>query len=111
MPKKWWEVYADDEERKFFIGQDKKSSIVRNPDYEWRSVDAIVKESGLPKDKVERLINKFADPTVGVIVEDVNKFAYWERVKKSKKPSVLAAEKEAKEKHQSKPKATAPSKP
>ena len=54
---KWTDVYpqgckAGDEEQDFFI------ALARNPKWQWRSVAAIAKESGLSKERVEELLNK-----------------------------------------------------
>ena len=55
--RKWINVYPQgtkegDEEQKFFI------SLARHPKYEWRSLAAVAKESGLDKKRVEQIIQK-----------------------------------------------------
>lgn len=79
-PKKWHEVYKNNEERAFFIGKDGKSGLVRSS-YQYRSVSALAKESGLTKDRVEQIVNKFL--TAGIVFQNENhddQYGYWERV-------------------------------
>lgn len=79
-PKKWVDVYPagtkeGDEEAKFF------RSLARHQKYEWRSVAAISKESGLAKDRVERIIKKYFD--MGMVFQspkNEDHWGYWERV-------------------------------
>lgn len=78
--KKWHEVAVSADEYAFFIGKDKKSGLVRSS-YDFRSVAAIAKESGLTKDKVEALVDKFMK--MGIVVQSPNKedhYGYWDRV-------------------------------
>lgn len=79
-PKKWHEIYKGNDERAFFVGKDGKSGLVRTS-YTYRSVSALVKESGLSKDKVEQMVNKFLG--LGIIFQSDNhddQYGYWERV-------------------------------
>jgi hypothetical protein len=79
-PPKWADVYPQgtmtgDEEQKFFI------ALARNKKYEWRSVDALVKESKLTKERVEQIISKYFKK--GIVVQSPKNddlWAYWERV-------------------------------
>lgn len=82
-PKKWHEVYKGNEERAFFVGKDGKSGLVRSQ-YAMRSVAALVKESGLTKERVEQIISKFL--AAGLIFQSENhedQYGYWERVNTS----------------------------
>jgi hypothetical protein len=81
MLKKWWEVYANDDEKKFFVGKDGSSGLVRKAKYEWRSTDLLSQESGLTKTKIESIIEKYHK--VGIVVQhpkDPEKWGYWEKV-------------------------------
>ena len=78
--KKWWEVYAGDEEKRFFVGKDGQTGLARSK-FEWRSTDALVKESGLSGAKVESIISKYHK--AGMILQhpkNPEKWGYWERV-------------------------------
>lgn len=80
-PPKWSEVYPQgtkegDEELKFWI------SISRNPKWAWRSTAAIAKESGLSKEKVEQIIQKYLKK--GMVFnnpKNEDQWGYWENVK------------------------------
>ena len=79
--KKWWECYAGDDEKRFFVGKDGQSGLVRHPEYEWRSTDRISAESGLKKETVETILEKYHKR--GMVVQhpkDPEKWGYWERV-------------------------------
>lgn len=84
--KTWTQVYpqgtkAGDEEQLFFVGKDRQSGLARHPQYKWRSVESIIKESGLPKERVDFIIQKYSK--IGLIVESEsrpNQWAYWERI-------------------------------
>lgn len=79
---KWWQVYSNDEEKRLFVGKDGSTGLVRSPDYEWRSTDALAKESGLSKRRTEEILDKFHKR--GVVLQhskDPEKWGYWERVK------------------------------
>jgi hypothetical protein len=79
-PKKWTDVYPvgtkeGDEESRFF------RSLARNPKYDWRSVAAISKESGLTKERTEQIISKYFK--MKMVFQNPNNedhWGYWERV-------------------------------
>lgn len=79
LPKTWTAVYPQgtkegNEEQAFFI------ALARHPKYEWRSTTAIVKESNLPKIRVEQIIQKYVK--MGLIFASPSRedhWAYWER--------------------------------
>ncbi len=83
-PKKWHEVYPQgteqgDDEVKFF------KAIARS-EWEWRSVGAIAKDSGLSREKVEKIIAKYHP--MGIVVQsskNESNYGYWEVVKVKKK--------------------------
>jgi hypothetical protein len=80
QPQKWPDVYphgckAGDEEQDFWI------ALARNQKWQWRSVAAIAKESGLSKERVEELLNKYWKK--GMIFQNPqndDQWGYWERV-------------------------------
>jgi hypothetical protein len=79
--RKWWEVYANDDEKKFFVGKDGHSGLVRKADFHWRSTDALSRESGLSKALIEQIIDKYHK--AGIVVQhktDPEKWGYWENV-------------------------------
>jgi len=94
--RKWINVYPQgtkegDEEQKFFI------SLARHPKYEWRSLAAVAKESGLDKKRVEQNIQKYYK--AGMIVQNPkneDQWGYWERLDSSllNSPSKSMAEKD-----------------
>jgi hypothetical protein len=79
-PKKWTEIYPvgtneGDEESKFF------KALARRKEYQWRSTAAIAKESGLSKQRVEEIVNKYLKK--GVVFQSPKRedhWGYWERV-------------------------------
>jgi hypothetical protein len=79
-PPKWTDVYQHgtkqgDEELKFFI------SLARNPKFQWRSTSAIAKESGLTKERVEEIIQKYHKKNmVFQNPKNEDQYGYWERV-------------------------------
>ncbi len=78
--KKWWAVYANDDEKKFFVGKDGNSGLCRNDKFEWRSTEALSRESGLSKSKIEAIIDKYHK--AGIVVQhtkDPEKWGYWEK--------------------------------
>jgi hypothetical protein len=93
MPKyvklqKWVDVYPQgtpkgDEELNFF------TALARHPIYDWRSVGAISKESGLSLPRVEEILNKYVKK--GMIIQNpknsVN-WGYWERLEKEYWPTI-----------------------
>lgn len=80
-PKKWTEVYPQgtkegDEEAKFF------KALARNPKWDWRSTSAIVKGSGLNRDRVEEIIDKYTrcnPPLIYPHPSNEDHWGYWER--------------------------------
>lgn len=79
-PQKWHEVYPQgtkegDEEQKFFV------SLTRKPQWDWRSIEALVRETKLPQGRVEEIIDKYHKK--GMIFQNPsqdNQWGYWERV-------------------------------
>ncbi len=94
-PKKWWEVYGGDEEKRFFVGADGQSGLCRHGEFGWRSVDNIAKESNLSKIRVEEIISKYVKS--GLVIQhknDPEKWGYWERVgQKATTPDVVGNDK------------------
>jgi hypothetical protein len=82
--KKWSQIYPQgtkegDEEQKFFIGLNRQSGLIRSK-YEWRSTEALVKESGLSRQRVEEIITKYVK--LGLIFASHDRedhWGYWER--------------------------------
>ena len=83
MPKKWTEVYPQgtkqgDEESKFF------RALARNPKYEYRSIAQLVKETGLTRERVEEIIEKYSDkidpPLIYAHETNSDSWGYWERI-------------------------------
>lgn len=81
-PKKWTEVYPygtkeGDEEGKFF------RALARHAKYEYRSVGALVKDTGLTRERVEEIIDKYANrvqpPLVYAHPSNEDHWGYWER--------------------------------
>jgi hypothetical protein len=80
--KNWWKVFKGDKEQKFFTGKDGCSGLARHPKFtKWRSVDSIVKESGLTAQEVEAIIQKYVKQ--GLVInnpKDAAQWGYWENV-------------------------------
>ena len=80
QPKRWTDVYPQgtaegNEEQKAFI------ALARHPEYEWRSVAAVAKESGLSKQRVEEILQKYYKK--GMVFQSPKNedlWGYWERV-------------------------------
>jgi hypothetical protein len=78
-PKKWTEVYPHgtkegDEELKFFI------ALARNPKWTWRSVAALSKDTGLSKERIEEIIQKYEKQ--GIVIpnpKNEDQWGYWQR--------------------------------
>ncbi len=81
MAKKWWQVYANDEEQRIFVGKDGQSGLVRKKQFTWRSIKALAEESGLTEKRTEEIIHKYLKNGEVVIHDSGDKFAYWERIK------------------------------
>ena len=85
-PKKWHEVYRNDEEKCLFVGKDGASGLIRAKDkegkrYEWRSTDALAKEAGLSKRRTEEILEHYCNR--GVVrqhAKDPEKWGYWQVV-------------------------------
>lgn len=79
-PPKWTDVYPQgckegDEIQKFFI------SLGRNKDYDWRSVASMAKDTGLSKERIEEIIQKYHK--MGMVFQNPTNdtlWGYWERV-------------------------------
>jgi hypothetical protein len=92
--RKWINVYPQgtkegDEEQRFFI------SLARHPKYEWRSLAAVAKESGLDKKRVEQIIQKYYKE--GMVIQNPkneDQWGYWERLDLSPKKFKSMAEKD-----------------
>jgi len=86
IQKKWWQVYANDDEKRFFVGKDGKSGLIRGKDkngadFDWRTTDKLASESGLTKTRVEQIIDKYHK--AGLVLQhpkDPEKWGYWEKV-------------------------------
>ena len=81
MLKKWWQVYGNDDEKRFFVGKDGKSGLIRNGEFDWRSTDSLARESGLTKARIEQIIDKYHK--AGIVIQhqkDPEKWGYWEKV-------------------------------
>jgi len=79
---KWTEVYPQgtsvgNEEQRFFI------ALARHPKWQFRSVAAIAKDSGLTLERVEEILQKYYKK--GMVLpnpKNEDQWAYWERVPK-----------------------------
>lgn len=83
-PAKWYEIYPHgtkegNEELLFF------KAISRHPKYEYRSIQALVKETGLDIERIEQIIDKYArkvnPPLLYQHPKHENHWGYWERCK------------------------------
>lgn len=81
-PKKWTEVYPygtkeGDEEAKFF------RALARHPKFEYRSTGAIIKATGLSRQRVEEIVdkyvNKISPPLLFPHTSNDDHWGYWER--------------------------------
>ncbi len=85
-PSKWYNVYADNNELKFF-------RELSRGNHEWRTTNGLVKKTSLTKSEVEHIIAKYI-PT-GIVQthsKEPEKFRYWERASKKKKKKGSIAE-------------------
>lgn len=76
--KKWTEVCHSNEEKLFFVG------LSLNPEKPWRSADGLAQELGWPIEKVNALLDRFAQQ--GIILQHPTNpklWGYWERVQTS----------------------------
>jgi hypothetical protein len=90
-PKKWTEVYPygtkqGDEEAKVF------RALARHPKFDYRSTGAISKDTGLSKERVEEIIDKYVNkvkpPLIYPHSTNEDHWGYWERC-----PDVLKKDK------------------
>jgi hypothetical protein len=78
--KKWTELYPHgttegDEELAFFV------SLARNPKYVWRSTSGIANDTGLTKEQVEKIIDKYFK--INIVYQhpkNDDNWGYWERI-------------------------------
>ncbi len=81
--KKWHDIYPQgtkegDEEFKFFC------ALSRHPEHHWRNTSVLSKETGLTRERVEEIIDKYYN--MGMIFAHPKKddhWGYWERVPES----------------------------
>lgn len=82
LPKKWTEVYPygtkeGDEEAKVF------RALARHAKYEFRSTGAIIKATGLSRERVEEIIDKYVNnfkpPLIYAHPSNEEHWGYWER--------------------------------
>ncbi len=79
-PPHWYNVYPQhtkegDEEAKVF------TSLARNNKWSWRSISAIAKETGLPKDRIEEILYKYYKK--GIVFQNPkneDQWGYWDNV-------------------------------
>jgi len=85
-PQKWHKVYNNDEEKRLFVGKDGDSGLIRAKDkdgkhYDWRSTDALARESGLSKKRTEEILDYYWKmDVVRQHPKDPEKWGYWENV-------------------------------
>ena len=81
-PNKWFDVYPygtkeGDEEAQFF------RALCRHEKFEWISISAIIKKSNLTRERVEEIIDKYANrtnpPLVYASPTQEEHWGYWER--------------------------------
>jgi hypothetical protein len=82
-PKKWFDVYPygskqGDEEAKVF------RALSRHAKFDWRSTGAIVKATGLSRERVEEIIDKYVNKVKPALIyahpSNEDHWGYWERV-------------------------------
>jgi hypothetical protein len=80
-PKKWYDVYPygtkeGDEEAKVF------RALSRHPKFDYRSTGAVIKATGIPRERIEEIIDKYisCDPPL-IFPHPTNEehWGYWER--------------------------------
>jgi len=102
-PDKWHKIYRTDEEKCVFVGKDGQSGLIRAVDkttgkrFEWRSTDALARESGLSKKRVEEILEYYCNKKiVRQHSKDPEKWGYWEVVGPEKEdPDVVAKDHES----------------
>jgi hypothetical protein len=80
-PKRWTDVYPygtkqGDEEAKFF------KALARHPKYDYRSTSQLMKETGLSRERIEEIIDKytsFSPPLIYSHPTNEDHWSYWER--------------------------------
>ena len=78
---KWWQVYANDAEKRVFVGKDGASGLIRHPEgFKWRSLSALASESGLSEADTEKILAKYLKMGIVLRNEKGDKFGYWELV-------------------------------
>ena len=81
QPKKWHEVYPygtkeGDQEAQVF------RALSRNPKYEYRSTSALIKETGLSRERIEEVLDKYmsySPPLIYPHDKNEDHWGYWER--------------------------------
>jgi hypothetical protein len=82
-PQQWHQIYPygtkeGDEEAKVF------RLLCRNKKFDWRSTGALVKSSGLTRERVEEIIDKYANkispPLIYPHPSNDDHWGYWERI-------------------------------
>lgn len=80
--KKWWEIYANDAEKRLFVGADGQSGLCRSKSgFAWRTVGKLVEESKLTRLEVEDILDKYNK--MGIVRQhknDPEKWGYWENI-------------------------------
>lgn len=93
MLKKWWQLYANDDEKNFFVGKDGVSGLIRHPKFKERSLKALASEAGLTEERTEQILNKYLKMNIVVASDGGDKYAYWEKVSSDEvKPGVVKAD-------------------
>lgn len=69
----WYNVYKNDDERKFF------TSLSRNTRWNWRGIDGIQKDTNLSSARIGEIKRRYSHLIVDNPREQ-GQFAYWERV-------------------------------
>ena len=80
-PKKWYEVYPygtkeGDEEAKVF------RALSRHPKFDYRSTGAIIKATGISRERIEEVIDKYINfnpPLIFAHPTNEEHWGYWER--------------------------------
>ncbi len=85
-PQKWYNVYANQKELKFF-------RELSRGNHEWRTTRGLVKKTKLSKVEIEHIVAKYLPS--GIVQQhskEPDKFRYWERAAKKKKKKGSIAE-------------------
>lgn len=98
-PAKWHQIYNGNDEKRFFVGIDGKSGLIRGKDKTtgkmliWRSIEALARESGLSKKQVEVIIKKYIE--LGMVVNSPKNpelWGYWENANMIKETKISMVE-------------------